>query len=265
MPSSAGAILELPHAIDENLLTEDLRQVIEFLRSVETARERELNHCHGEFFHILANQWMDLASLHYLFQHAKLEIVHAAKHGVNEFILGLELGGEVEPFQALEFFASAVAIDEMACAHFITSAPEESLGFHYDPASPQPILVNAAFALLANEDSLLEPGLDTLDGLLIRHPEDIEPPPNKTVLDNLYYILSAIKNRDAAAFNSRIDERCQIRAAQWGPDAVDDPPRVIDWLALGLVRFARERGLGVTTEHVYVPLQIIEASGRMKA
>jgi hypothetical protein len=263
VPTPPLASLALPHTFDSRVLLEDYDRVLQFLRSVEKVRERERTNGNGEFFHIVAAQGLELASLQYVFKHPPTEIIETAKRGIKDFVFGLELGHPIEPMAAFEYFLAAVAVNDRPSAYVITSAPDDTLGFLDDPDDPFPLLVTAAFAFAADQDSEVDLNLELLHGILFESPLDKAYYPMKREMASLYHLMASIQSRDAAEFDRHLLERSQARVDIFNEDTDDDKPSVIDWTALGLVCFARERGLAVTAQHVYVPLAIVETTARL--
>lgn len=265
-------ILDLPHKFDQRVMAEDYVRIPPFLHSVDNVRKREWGHGNGEFFHILADQWMELASLQYAFQRQPGEIIETVKRGLNDFVQGLELGHEVIHKKALEFFAAALAVHDLPCANLIASAPEEVLGFR-DPDDPLPELARTAFILFSNMETEFQSRLYFLHALLFENPLDKAYYPMKAEMANLYHLLASIQKKDSPTFNKRLLERCQMRVELFNRAAGEDgevedienvedvdPPSLIDWTALGLIYFAMFRGIAVTVQHVYIPLQILETT-----
>jgi hypothetical protein len=265
VPTPPPAIVDLPHTFDRAVLDEDYARVSQFLESVQKVREREWTNGNGQFFHIVAGQWLELASLQYVFRRDPAEIVATVRRGLKDFVLGLELGDPVEPSTALEFFSVAVAVNDSLSAHGISGAPDETLGFLDDPDDPFPLLVTAAFVYAADEDTEAGLNLELLHGILFESPLDKAYYPMKKEMASLYNLMASIQGKDAAQFDRHLLERCRRRVDIFNTNDDDDKPSVIDWPALALVCFARDRGLPVTVQHVYVPrliLETIEKLGR---
>jgi hypothetical protein len=257
-------ILHLPHAFDRGALDEDYARVLQFLKSIEKVREREWTNGNGEFFHIVAGQWLELASLQYIFNRETVEIVETAKRGLSEFIVGLELADPVEPPDTLKFFSAAVAVNDATSVQALSTAPNETLGFLDDPDDPFPLLVTAAFVFAADEDREAGLNLDMLHGILFESPLDKTYAPMKREMVSLYHLMSAIREGDAGKFDKHLLERCQARVDIFNSDDAEDKPSVIDWSALALVCTARDRGLPVSIQHPYVPLSLVDVSGRWR-
>lgn len=252
-------ILDLPHEVDRRVLVEDYVDLPAFLRGAENVREREWGNGNGKFFHIVAAQWMALASLQYVFLHQPTEVIETAKRAIKDFLLCLELGHRVEPQTSLEYFSAALAVNDRSAAQSIISAPDELLGL-LDPDDPMPLLVTAIFVLFAEEDNEVRLNMEMLHGILFENPLDKAYYPMKTEMVSLYHLITSILEKDEAAFNKRLLERCQSRVGVMKEADEDDKPSIVDWTALGLVCLARDRGLTVTIEHVYLPLRIVETA-----
>jgi hypothetical protein len=254
------AIRDFPHNLDREILDEEYDRLPPFLQSVENVREREWANGNGEFFHIVAAQWMELASVQYVFRHQPAEIMETVKRGLKDVVLGLELGHGVEPPTALEYFSAALAVNDLPCAQFIASAPEDLLGCLNDPDSPLPEFTRASFVLFCNQDTELQSILELLHGLLFENPEDETPPLLKSEMNNLFHLIALIHKKDTAEFNKRLLERCQIRVNILNQEVENDSPSVIDWTALGFICLARDRGLSATVQNIYLPLAVLRES-----
>ena len=167
---SLTTIRELPNEFDPLVFDEGLKRIPAFLRNADKARERELANGNGEFFFIVAEQWIEQASLLYFFQRRPTEILESAESGLNDFVKSLELGYSVNPLTALLFFSVAVVIDNRPMARFIATAPEAILGFLDDPDSPVPVSVQIVFELLVNQDHKVHHDLEYLHSLLFELP-----------------------------------------------------------------------------------------------
>ncbi len=264
MSTPPPTIPNLPHHFDRGVLLDDSVRLSSFLQAVESTRERERDNGNGGFFHIVATQWMELASLQYVFQREPAEVIESAARGIRDFLLGLEMGHAVEPLTVWQFFSAALALNDRPSAQFIITVPDEVLGFLDDPESPLPLLVTAAFVLATDQDSEVQLNLEMVHRILFEEPLDKAYYPMKAELANLYQLIAAILSRSATEFNERLLERCQIRVDRLNEDFDDDKPSVIDWTALGLVCLARARGLTTTVQHVYLPLQILEAAAKLR-
>jgi hypothetical protein len=212
----------------------------------------------------VAAQWLDLASLQYVFRHEPAEIVETVKRGLKDFVLGLELGDPVEPSATLDFFSAAIAVSDSVSAHGISGAPDETLGFLDDPDDPFPLLVTAAFVYASDLDIEAGLNLEVLHGILFETPLDKTYYPMKKEMVSLHNLMASIQSKDAAKFDEHLLERCRRRVDMFNTADEDDKPSLIDWPALALVCFARDRGLPVTFQHVYVPFAIVEATGRWR-
>ncbi len=257
MPSTTA--LKLPNKFDPRVFDDGIKRIPAFLHNADHAREREMTNGNGDFFFIVAEQWMALASLQYVFLINPEDIVQTVKSGLKDFLTALELVRPIEPLTALDYFSAAVAVNDMHGAHFITGVPDEVIGFLDDPDSPVPVVVANLFALLADQDTEMNSSLEYLHGLLFEYPCDVEFLPVKAELDNLYYLVASLVVRDADAFDKHLRERYRIRVEALERDADEyDIPPVIDWTALGLLQFARDRNMAVSSSHVYVPAKLLE-------
>jgi len=256
---------DLPHDADHVALGEDYTRASEFLGSIDDAIERERTNGNGAFFHIVADQWMELASLQYLFKQSPEIVTDTAKQGLQFFMEGLELGHPLVLSTVLDYFSAAVALNDPATAHDIASAPEKFLGLLDDPGHPLQLLVTAAFVLSVSDDDEARQNAELLRSILFESPLDKKYYPMKKEMAGLYNPIVSILDRDAAEFNRHLMARCEWRAEMFNQDTEGEKPPVVDWPALGLVCFALDRGLEVTTRHVYVPLSILEASGKIRA
>ena len=256
---SLTTISELPNEFDPLVFDEGLKRIPAFLRNADKARERELASGNGEFFFIVAEQWIEQASLLYFFQRSPTEILESAESGLNDFVKSLELGYSVNPLTALLFFSVAVVIDNRPMARFIATAPEAILGFLDDPDSPVPVSVQIVFELLVNQDHKVHHDLEYLHSLLFELPYEIEYKLVKPELDNLYHLIASLVDQDESAFNKNLHDRCRIRIESLNRDLDEfDIPPLIDWTALGLIQFARDRKIKTNISHVYFPVELLD-------
>jgi hypothetical protein len=258
VPIPSVELLELPNRFDRRILEEEYDRIPRFLQSVQRVRELELANGNGAFFHILAEQWKILASLQYVFQQSPATVLASVERWLDHVVLGMELSHGVEVGVMLEYFFGAIAVKNDSCAHCLATAPADLLGFADDPDSLWPIVGRVAFAFLREEDDEARTFLELLHGHLFEAPPDAPSPPGKAELCNLQRLGAALLARNAAVFNEQLEERCRLRVAALEVDADLETPQVIDWIALGLSSFARDRGLTPGTRHPYVPLILCE-------
>ena len=229
-----------------------------FVAQAESVRGRELTHRNGEFFRIVADQWIIVALIGHLEELGSAAVVDPLRKGVKEVLRSYELGHATSAEGALRDFGAALAAGDRAGAHFLASLPKESWGFPASPPDRVPSwIARSAFAIFRGDEQDSATFLDLLQGLVFDIPLARPVASRKPEFEATFGILDALVKKDGKAFDQQMTIRQTIRADGLRRRVGHAPLELVDLPGLGFCRIALDRGMSVQSRSVYLPVDLL--------
>ena len=247
-----------PHAPDVSLLSEMERRLSCFLAQSKGLYGREMGHRNGEFFRILADQWLALAALWYLEKRTSSNILFALHNGVDNAILSRQLSYITEGEVILRDFSAALITGDQGAAHFLASLPEEHLV--EDESSSDQIhfwIARYAFALFRFEVLNMKTFSEFLYGLVFEEQIDSSLKSSHEEIKCVVFALDAISQGNSKVFLEQLKFRQERRVERLRATSECMPLELIDFIGLGFCRIAINRGFAIEIQSPYLPLELL--------
>lgn len=231
-----------------------------YLEEHEPQRESEFLRGNGEGFRMLGDQRLVQGMIGYLYDMPLPEVAHHLRKGLADIRIAFELKAALHAWQVWDYFLYAAAVNDRPLAHSLASMPEDV--WWNREIKPVPWLirqVKAAFAIYRKEETVASRHLHDLHVLTFKEELPPELQPNLPEIRNYYRLLESILKKDSVVFNKSLEERTEIRADSFRRGGTIAPIALLDLHGLGLSRMARDRGISVTIQHVYLPLELLDA------
>jgi hypothetical protein len=242
-------------------------------RSVDIAREAALGFVDAEggradaaraardhrFLWDLSQQWLIVGLTDHWYKRPLSAVAFALRRGLVLAGEAIAAGYPAHAWDVSYRFLEAVALRVDGVAQRLIELHPEV----WDHAGIKPVhwlvlRIRCGFALYRDRDQDLDRLLDDLQVAVFVDQLPAELADDLPELRNAYWLLKSLRMRDAAAFDRHLGERMAIRAASFRRGGAIAPMALCDLHALGLCRFARQRGMAVTVEHVYLPLGLLD-------
>ena len=118
--------------------------------------------------------------------------------------------------------------------------------------------VRCCFALHRVDDRTLDPILADLHHAIFNEQLPSELQRDLPMMHNFWRLLRALRLRDGQDFNAQLAERAALLTASFRQGGGIAPIALCDLHGLGLCRFAKQRGMPLTTQHVYLPFALLD-------
>lgn len=246
----------MPHQPDHQSLLrvhDDADERVESTRG-KTERIREPNE-----LSTFADQALIVGLTDYYRMRPTGEVVSALRYGLRLKRDAIARGCRLHAWDIHDLFCYAVAVDARPLIADLLALGHQT--WDHDRIRPVPWLRTQILILFALVERRRQDASRLVDDLRValfvdKLPSELEP--DLPLMRNWYRLLRALVDLEGDTFNQNLAERMELRAAHFRAGGTIAPIALCDLHGLALCRIARDKGLTVTVQHVYLPLELLE-------
>lgn len=252
-------VLTMPHNPDKGSL--DVMR--DFARETVVKRADKIVAARAQrdarFFWDLCSQWLIIGLTDYWYKRPLPEVARSLRQGLTFAGEAITFGYPAHAWDIFHTFLKAEAVDDRRLAEQIMALAEGAWNRNQiKPVHWLILQIRCCFALHRDKDRELDPILADLHQAIFvdKLPSELER--DLPVMHNFWRLLRAVRLRDAPDFNRQLAERAALLTTSFRQGGGIAPTALCDLHVLGLCRFAKQRGMPLTAQHVYLPFALLD-------
>jgi len=258
-PAEHPDVLTMPHNPDKRSVdvSRDYARETVAKRADQIASAREQRD--GRFFWDLCSQWLIVGLTDYWYKRPMNDVARSLRQGLSFAGEAITFGYPAHAWDVFHTFLKAEVVDDRRLAEQIMALAEGAWNRNQiKPVHWLVLQIRCCFALHRNNDRELDPVLADLYQAIFVEKLPSELDVDLPVMHNFWRLLRAVRLRDGQDFNLQLAERAALVAASFRQGGGIAPIALCDLHVLGLCRFAKQRGMPLTVQHVYLPFALLD-------